>query len=58
MMDGICAVVYICDFDRFDPLVLALFEDVVIFAGCPEQLMMQCPKILACDVDFKNVGVR
>ncbi len=24
-MDGICAGIYLCDFDRFDPLVLVLY---------------------------------
>jgi hypothetical protein len=30
-----CADFYLCDFDRRDPLVLILHEDIVIFVGCP-----------------------
>jgi hypothetical protein len=35
-----CANLCICDFDRCDPLVLLLYEDVIIFAGCPMWLMI------------------
>jgi hypothetical protein len=34
-----------------------LYGDVIIFAGCLEQLMMWCLKILAHEVDMKDVGV-
>jgi hypothetical protein len=44
-------------FDRCDPLVLILYGDVIIFTGCPRQLMMWCPLILARDVDLEDVGV-
>jgi len=39
-MDEICANFYLCGLDRFDPLVLVLYGDVIIFAGSIEQLMM------------------
>jgi hypothetical protein len=38
-----CADLYLCDFDRCDPLVLILYGDVIIFARCLEQIMMWCP---------------
>ena len=34
-MNGVCAVVYHCDFDRSNLLVFVLYGDVVIFVGCP-----------------------
>jgi hypothetical protein len=48
-----CVDFYLCDFDRCDPLVLILYGDVIIFIGCPGQLMMWCPLILAHDVDLR-----
>jgi hypothetical protein len=56
-MDGICAVINLCRFDRSNPLILVLYGDAIIFARCPEQLMRWCLEILACDVHFKDVGV-
>jgi hypothetical protein len=32
-MDGICAVVHLCDFHRFDPLILVLYGNVIICVG-------------------------
>jgi hypothetical protein len=52
-----CVDFYLCDFDRCDPLVLILYGDVIIFIGCPGQLMMWCPLILAHDVDLEDDGV-
>jgi hypothetical protein len=54
-MDGICVVVHLYDFGRFDPLVLVLYGDMIIYVGCLEQLLMWCSEILACDV--RDVGV-
>jgi hypothetical protein len=48
---------YLCDFDIFDQLILVLYEDVIIFVGCHEQLIMPCINILAREVDIKDVGV-
>jgi hypothetical protein len=56
-MYEICADFCPCDFDRSDPLVLVLYEDVIIFIGNLEQLMVWCLNILACEVDVKDVGV-
>jgi hypothetical protein len=33
-------VLYICDFDKCDTLVLILYGDVVFSIKCPRQLMM------------------
>jgi len=57
-MDGICAVVYFCDFGRPNPLVLVLYGDFIIFARHLVQFTMWCLKILARDVDLKDNGVR
>ena len=46
MIDGICIVVYLGGFDRFDPLVLVLYGYVFMFLECPKKLIMRCPNIL------------
>jgi hypothetical protein len=56
-MDGICAIIYLCDFNISNPLVLVLYGDVIIFVVCLEQLMMWCLKMLAHEVDMEDVGV-
>jgi hypothetical protein len=48
---------FILCFDGSNPLVLVLYGDVIIFAGCPKQLLMWCQRILAYDDDFRDVGV-
>jgi hypothetical protein len=53
----ICAYFYLCDFDRSNPLVLFLYRDVIIFTRSPEQIMMWCLNILACELDMEDVGV-
>jgi hypothetical protein len=55
IMDEICAIIYHFHFDRSDPLVLFLNEDVMIFAGVPKQLIMQCVNILAHRVDMPDI---
>jgi len=37
-----CVDFYHCDFDGSNTLVLIMYGDVIIFAGCPGQLMMCC----------------
>jgi hypothetical protein len=56
-MDGICAVVYLCDFDNSDPVVLFLYGNVIIFARHLEKCMLWCLKILTYDIDLKDDGV-
>lgn len=56
-MDETCAAFDPSDFDRFGPLVLVLYGDVIIFAKNPKQLMNWCLKILSHKVDIKEVGV-
>jgi hypothetical protein len=34
-----------------------MYGDVIIFAGCAGQLMMQGPLILAYDIDLRDDGV-
>jgi hypothetical protein len=48
---------YLCDFDRYDTLVLVLYGDVIIFAGHPRYLMMWCPNILTSLCYLREVGV-
>jgi hypothetical protein len=45
----------LCNFDGSGPLVLVLYEDVIIFVGTPKQLMMRCLNIWACEVELKDV---
>jgi hypothetical protein len=52
-----CMDLYLCDFDRCDTLVLILYGDVIFSIGCPRQLMMWCPLILAHDADLEDDGV-
>jgi hypothetical protein len=52
-----CVVVYHYDFYRPDPVCVDLVGDVIIFARCPKQLMMWCPKILTLDDDSRDDGV-
>jgi hypothetical protein len=57
MINGVCSILHICDFDISNPLVLILNGDVIIFAGCFEQHMIWYPKILACEFDLRDDGV-
>jgi hypothetical protein len=56
-IDVTCVYFYLCDFDRCDPLVLALYGDVIIFARCPRQLMRWCETFLVHDINLRDVGV-
>ena len=37
----------IYDFHRYNSFVLVLYEVLIIFVGCPKQLMMWCPVIIS-----------
>jgi hypothetical protein len=50
-----CTNFYLCDFDRYNPLVFLLYGDVIIFAGHPRQLLMWCSDILTSNIDLRDV---
>lgn len=58
MMDEICAYVYLCGFDRSNPLILVLYGDVIVFVGFLEQIMTWCLKTLVHDDNLRDDQVR
>ena len=56
-MDVICAYFQLCDFDRFDPIILVLYGCVIMFVRCTEKTLMWCLKILAHEDYMKDIEV-